>query len=142
VKNILITGMVAVAAGAVAFGVGYTVNRQPELHRAASERDAMAWLRAEFHLTGAQFDAVKKLHDDYGAVCGEHCAAILAARARSAPAGEIASLEKICVEAMTAHFHRVAALMPADEGERYLATVLPRVDGYNHNGSPNVQVKP
>ncbi len=141
-KNILITLAMAVAACAVAFGVSYRMCCEQELHRAASEGDAMTWLRTEFHLNEAQFAAVKKLHSDYGMMCGEHCAAIMAAKKRNAPPAEILALEKTCVEAMTAHFKSVAGLMPPAEGERYLAVVMPRVDGYGHTGAPNVQMKP
>jgi hypothetical protein len=141
-KNFLLTlGLALVACGA-AFGIFYAMNDEPAMHRAAREKDAMAWLRAEFHLDEGQFAAIKKLHDDYGSVCAEHCAAIMAARRRSAPAAEIAALEKKCVDAMTTHFRRVASLMPAAEGERYLATVLPRVKDYGHNGAPNLRVAP
>jgi len=141
-KNILLVGGAALAAGVLAFGAFYMMSDEPALHRAAREGDAMLWLRAEFRLDDGQFVAVKKLHDDYGAVCGEHCAAIMAARERGAPAPEVAALERVCVEAMTQHFTRVAALMPAGQGERYLATVLPRVAGYDHASAPNVRVRP
>jgi hypothetical protein len=141
-KNFLITLLVAVAAGVVAFGVGYAANTQPALHRAALERDAMAWLRTEFQLNDAQYASIGKLHDDYGLVCGEHCTAIMAAKKRNAPAAEIGALEKICVNAMMEHFQRVAALMPPGQGARYLAIVRPRVDDYDHAAAPTVQVKP
>lgn len=140
-KNLLITLGIALAACAAAFGVFYVLNDDPALRRAAREGDAMAWLRTEFRLNDEQFAAIKKLHEDYGAACAEHCAAIMAARKRSAPPAEITALEETCVKAMTAHFHRVAALMPAPEGQRYLATVLPRVAGYDHRAAPNVQAK-
>lgn len=141
-KNFLITAGVAVVACALAFGVFFALNDDAALRTAARENDAMAWLRVEFHLDEVQFSAIKKLHDDYGAVCGEHCAAIMEAREKKASAAEVARLEKICVDAMTGHFRRVAALMPAEQGERYLATVLPRVMGYAHTGSPNLRAKP
>ena len=141
-RNIVITLAVAMAACAAAFGVFYAINDVPAMHRAAQERDGMAWLCTEFRLDSAQFAAIKKLHDDYSVACGLHCAAIMAARERHAPAPELAALEKTCVDAMTEHFHRVAALMPQPEGSRYLATVLPRIAGYEHRGPPNVQVKP
>ena len=115
------------AACALAFGVFFALNDDAALRRTAREGDAMAWLRAEFRLDEAQFAAIKKLHDEFGEACGEHCAAIMDARERKASAAEVARLEKVCVDAMDAHFRRVAALMPAGQGERYLATVLPRV---------------
>ena len=141
-KNKLMMGLLVLAVSVAAFGVGYAVNSRPALHRAAGENDAMTWLRTEFQLNDAQFAAIKKLHDEYGVVCGEHCTAIMAARARAASSVELAALEKTCVEAMTGHFKNVAALMPAEQGKRYLAAVLPRVNGHDHAAAPNVQVKP
>lgn len=141
-KNWLITLGVALTAGAVAFAACFALNDDPELRRVARAGDAMAWLRVEFKLNDAQAAAVKRLHDDYSVQCGEHCAAILAARERGAPAAEVARLEAVCVNAMTRHFEAVAALMPAGQGARYLATVLPKVSGYNHAGAPNVRVNP
>lgn len=141
-KNFLLTLAVLLAAAVASFGVFYVMNDLPEVRRASREGDAMAWLQAEFQLDGAQFAAIKKLHDDYGAQCGEHCMAIMAAKRRHAPPAEVASLEKICVDSMTVHFRRVAALMPEGQGERYLAIVLPRVADYDHTGAPNVQVRP
>ncbi len=141
-KNLLLTLGLVLAACALSFGVFYALNDEPALRRAAREGDALAWLRAEFHLNDAQFAAIKKLHADYSVVCAEHCAAIMAAQQRPAPPAEIAVLEARCMESMEDHFRRVAALMPADEGKRYLATVLPRVADYDHALAPTVQVHP
>jgi hypothetical protein len=141
-KNFLITMGVALAACALAFGVVFALNQNGAIRAAARDGDAMAWLRVEFRLSDAQFAAVKQLHDDYSVACGRHCAAIMAARERRAPAAEIAALEKTCVDAMTVHFRRVAALMSREEGERYLATVIPRIAGYSHQAAPNVRVSP
>jgi len=142
VKNFLITLGVVVAACAAAFGGFYALGDDRAMHAAAREGDAMAWLRVEFRLDERQFGAIKQLHDDYSIACGKHCADIMAARARKAPAAEVAALEKICVDSMTGHFRRVAALMPPAQGERYLAMVLPRIAGYAHHGAPNVRVTP
>ena len=141
-KNFWLTLLVVLAAGAVAFGMFYMMNDNPAVRHAAREHDAMAWLRAEFHLKDTQFAAIKQLHDDYGAVCSQHCMAIMEAKRRSAPEADVMALEKVCVDSMTEHFQRVAALMPAREGERYLAIVLPRVSGYAHEGAPTLQVRP
>lgn len=141
-KNFWITLAVVVAAAAASFGAFYAVNDDPALRRAAREHDAMAWLRAEFRLDDAQFAAIKELHDNYGDECARHCSAIMAARRRQASADEVAALERVCVDSMTVHFRRVAALMAPAQGERYLATVLPRVEGYAHEGAPTVQVRP
>jgi hypothetical protein len=141
-KNFWITLGLALAACAAAFGAFYAISDEPAMHQAARDGDAMTWLRTEFHLDDAQFAAIKKLHEDYAAVCTEHCAAIAQAKKRNAPPAERAALEKTCVDAMTAHFRRVATLMPAGEGDRYLAMVLPRIAGYEHTGAPNVRMAP
>ena len=142
-KNLLLTLGIVAAACALSFGIFYAVNREPaEVRQALREGDAMAWLRAEFQLSDAQFAAIKQLHEDYRGKCAEHCAAIMAAEHRGAPRAEVAALEKTCVEAMTVHFRRVAALMAPGQGERYLAIVLPRIADFDHRGAPNVQVKP
>ena len=140
-RNLLFTLGLIVAGCALSFGVFYALNRDPtELRSALQEGDAMAWLRAEFQLNDAQFAAIKQLHEDYRVVCADHCSAIMAAEKRDAPKTEVAALEKTCVEAMTLHFRRVAALMPAGQGERYLTIVLPRIADFDHRGAPNVQV--
>lgn len=141
-KNVLITLLLAVAAGMGAFGVFYVVSDDRAMHAAAKDGDAMAWLRAEFKLSEEQFTAIRRRHEDYSFVCAEHCAAIMAARERKAPAAEVAVLEKTCIDAMTVHFRGVAALMPPAQGDRYLAMVLPRVTGYSHHGAPNLRVTP
>ena len=142
-KNFLFTLGVVLAACALSFGVFSALNREPpDMAQALRDGDAMRWLRAEFRLDDTQFTAIKQLHDDYRGVCADHCAAIMAAEKRAAPRTEVAVLEKTCVDAMTAHFRRVAALMPAGQGERYLAIVLPRIADYDHRAAPNVQVRP
>jgi hypothetical protein len=141
-RNFFISLGVVLVAAAAAFGASFMLNDNPDLRRAARAGDAMAWLRTEFRLDDAQFAAVRKLHDDYGAVCAEHCLAITNAREGTAAAAELARLEKACVDAMTAHFRRVAAVMAPAQGERYLATVLPRIAAYEHANAPTVQAIP
>jgi hypothetical protein len=141
-KNRLTTWGLALVAGLVAFGVFYLCGDDAALRRAAREGDALAWLRIEFKLSDAQFAAIKQLHTDYTVECSGHCAAIMAARDRGAPAPEISKLEEVCVASILVHFQRVAALMPAGEGDRYLAQVLPRLSGYEHTGAPTVRGTP
>lgn len=153
-RNFWLTLTVVLAAAAISFGTFYVMNDEPAVRQAAREGDAMAWLRAEFHLNDAQFAAIKTLHDQYGAVCARHCTQIMAAKKRIAELGarnpeqtkaaetEEAALERTCLESMTDHFRQVAALMPAGEGERYLTIVLPRIKNYTHEGNPTVQVRP
>jgi hypothetical protein len=141
-KNLWLSVVVVVLAGAVSFGAFFAMNDDPAVRRAARQGDAMAWLRAEFHLDESRFTAIKQLHDAYGSVCERHCADIMRARRQKAPKAEIAALEQVCVGSMTEHFREVAALMPTAEGQRYLAIVLPRVGEYSHEGAPTLQVHP
>lgn len=141
-RHFFLTLAVVVAVCAASFGASYLANREPEVSAAARKGDAMAWLQAEFQLGPGEFTRIRKLHDDYGIVCAGHCAAIMDARRRKAPAGELAQLEETCVRAMTEHFQRVAAEMPPGQGERYLTIVLPRVAAYDHVEAPNLQVQP
>jgi hypothetical protein len=138
-KNRLATVLLALIAGGVAFGLFYRLGDDVALRRAAREGDALAWLRLEFKLGDAQFAAIKQLHTDYTVECSGHCAAIMAAKERGAPAAEVSKLEDACVASIRVHFRRVAALMPPGEGERYLALVLPRLSGYEHTGAPTVR---
>ncbi len=142
VKNPLITLGVVLAVCGAAFGVSYLVSDNPEIRAAAREGDALVWLRVEFQLNGSQFAAVQQMHEAFSVECSRHCAAIMEAKERRAPAAEVAALEKFCVDEMTAHFRRVAAQMAPAQAERYLAMVLPRIAGYTHQGAPSVRGAP
>jgi hypothetical protein len=141
-RNFLITlGLVLLVCGA-AFGVSYLMSDDPAIRAAAREGDALAWLRAEFRLDEAQFAAVRRMHEEFSIECSKHCAAIVAARERQAPAAEIAALENFCVGEMRKHFRQVAAQMAPAQGERYLAVVLPRLADHSHQGAPTLRVTP
>ena len=153
-KNFLLTFLAVLAAGALAGGAFFRWHCDDALHRAAQERDAMKWLRTEFHLSDAQFAAIARLHEDYSVECADHCAAIGGARAELAaaeksgqPAATLAALrqnvaqrELACRAAIGAHLRKVAALMPPGEGAHYLQLLLPRVENYSHQGAPTVRL--
>ena len=141
-KNLWITVLVVLAVAGASYAAFYRLNDDPALRRAARDHDAMAWLRTEFQLTDVQFARIKELHDNYGVQCARHCAAIMKARRTNAPANEIAELEAVCVGSMSEHFQKVARLMAPQQGQRYLALVLPRIKDYAHEGAPTVQVNP
>jgi hypothetical protein len=138
---VLTLGLLAVAGAAAGFA-GYDMSRDSALASEARQRDTMAWLRTEFHLSAGQYAAIDRLHHEYSAVCAGHCQAIMTARARHAPEAEVEALENTCVASMTDHFHRVAALMPPGEGDRYLSLVLPRIAAYDHRGAPSLRGTP
>jgi len=141
-RNLLLT-LVALAALVAASATGfYLTQRDPVLREAAREDDAMAWLRTEFNLTPEQEAEIVALQDEYALVCTDHCALIVGARLRSAPADEQVQLEADCVAAMREHFRQVAERMSPGQGERYLAIVLPRIGDYPHLGAPNIEARP
>ena len=153
-KNFLLTLLAVLVAGALAGGALYRWHCDDALHAAAQQRDAMKWLRTEFHLSDAQFAAIARLHEDYSVECAGHCAAIGGARAELAaaeksgqPAATLAALRRKVVErelacrtAIGAHLRKVAASMPPGEGERYLQMLLPRVENYTHQSAPTVRL--
>ncbi|MDD3179947.1 MAG: hypothetical protein PHQ04_06290 [Opitutaceae bacterium] len=146
--------LLAAAAAATGF-VCYRMGCDPAVHEAAARGDAMAWLRTDFHLTDAQFAAIRQLHESYSSVCDEHCRAIReAAKARDAlkaarPDGTTAiaaaehrvqELRSACERAITRHVEQVAALMTPAEGRRYLALVRPKIAGFDHAATPDLHL--
>lgn len=142
-KNWILTLLFTLGAAAASFGAFFAMNKAPApVQAAARTGDALEWLRVEFKLTDAQYAAIRRLHEQYGKVCAVHCAAIQSAEQRRAPRAQIAALENRCVESMTEHFQRVAAIMSPAQGRRYLAIVMPRVHDYDHRGAPNLRAQP
>lgn len=152
-KYLLATiGLLIAVAGAVGLA-SFKFGSKSEVHEALLRRDALAWLKADFHLNDAQFAAIRKLHESYSVVCEEHCRAIQeAAAARSAlksaaqpDAGAIAAAERrwqetrqICETAIATHVRQVAAEMAPAEGRRYLALVLPKIADFDHRAAPDL----
>lgn len=141
--------LVAVAMGSLC----YHLSSAPALHAAVEKGDAMAWLRVDFHLNDQQFAEIKKLHDAYAPSCEEHCRLIqeatkaLKAAAGTDPAVESAAeralqeLRITCETAITAHVRKVAALMSPEDGQRYLALVLPKIANFDHQMAPGLDLK-
>ena len=126
----------------------------PELHRAAERRDVETWLRHEFRLTETQMAAIRRLQGQYEEECEQHCAAINAARqalreleqrgaspsAVQTQQAVVRAKEAFCEQAITVHLRRVAALMPPEQGQRYLDLLLPRVARFDHQHAPNLRL--
>lgn len=152
-------GYTLAVLGFVALTVGFVCYRAhcaPELHAAVRSGDAMAWLRADFHLTDAQFSEIKRLHDDYAPSCEEHCRLIqeaieargvMKATQGTDPAAvaeaerALQELRTICETAIDAHVRKVAAVMSVRDGERYLALVLPKIADFDHRMAPDLALK-
>jgi hypothetical protein len=120
--------------GAALFGGSYFAgSRACRMTRSA---DDLAWLRTEFHLSGAEMAGIKKLHEGYLPKCAEMCAKIAAKKAELETAltgstnvnpaaqqklGELAALRAQCQAQMLQHFVEVSRTMPPEPGRRYLA---------------------
>ncbi|MBI2497472.1 MAG: hypothetical protein HYV75_05995 [Opitutae bacterium] len=153
-KHLLGTIAVLVFVAAVTGFVCYRLSADPVLHDAAAKGDAMAWLRTDFHLTDAQFAAIKRLHEAYAPSCAEHCRLIQAAtKARDAvraadPATVVAAERKLqelratCETAIGRHVRQVAAEMSPADGARYLALVLPKISDFDHLVAPDLRLNP
>lgn len=143
-------------AALVAGVLCYHLGSAPQLRAAAKAGDAMAWLRADFRLDERQFAEIRKLHDDYAPSCEEHCrliqeaeearAALRAAggsdpQAVAAAERTLAELRLTCETAIAAHVRRVAAVMSPEQGERYLALVLPKIADFDHRMAPDLALK-
>src|SRR5688572_29304185 len=142
IKYILATATLIVAAAGATWLVCYRMAAKPAIREAVQKRNALEWLRTDFNLDDAQFAAVKRLHDSYSVVCEEHCRAIqVAARHRNtlksqspADAAAVAAADQkleelrvVCETAIASHVREVAARMSKEQGERYLAMVLPKI---------------
>lgn len=149
--TLLLLGLLAGAAGFAAFRTG----GDPAVRRALERQDALAWLRADFHLNDAQFAAIKRLHDAYASVCDEHCRRIREAmdarealqRSGRASPGELATADRrveelvlVCESAIATHIRACAAHMAPEAAERYLALVLPKIGEFDHLGAPDLRL--
>jgi hypothetical protein len=99
--------------------------------------DDLSWLKTEFHLSNAELDHVRQLHEGYLPQCAATCAKIAAKKTElarelaeggtnisteaQATLNEIAVLRAQCQAQMLQHFVTVSQAMPAAEGRRYLA---------------------
>ena len=133
----------------------YRLNTDSALHAAVQQRDAMEWLRMDFHLNDAQFAAIKKLHEAYTPSCAEHCRLIQEATrmnhtlksaghgdpaALAAAEARLQELRTVCETAITRHVRQVAAEMSPVEGARYLALVLPKIADFDHQAEPDLHL--
>lgn len=141
-KRLALLLVVAAASAAVTyFLVGLRQPRDP----IRSSGSDVGWICAEFKLDAGQCAAVRKLHEEYSAQCAQHCAEIVAATSRldglapdatterAAATTRIVELETVCNEATRAHLRRVAAVMPAAQGKRFIHLVEPHLAQLPHD---------
>lgn len=153
-KHVVFTvALLAAIAGAAGF-VAFRTTSDADVARALAKQDAMAWLRADFNLTDAQFAAIKKLHDSYSLVCEDHCREIQVATrnrntlkvansnaaALAAADRRVEELRLVCESAIATHVRQCAAEMSPEAGRRYLALVLPKIKDFDHLAAPDLQM--
>lgn len=145
--------LIILVAGTTCF-LAYQLSGDREVRQAVASGDALAWLRADFQLTDAQFARIKQLHESYSVVCEEHCRAIQEAarerqalRERGAEPAVLAAAERkvqelraVCETAIAAHVRQCAAEMSPEAGQRYLALVLPKIADFDHRAPPDLQL--
>ncbi len=130
--------LVALAAGLGA----YALTRQFQPAPPTTEGfDELAWLRQEFALTPTQIERIAALEAAYRPICDAHCARIAELQhqvtaaqttGRAPPTEALAKAAMTCMQASRAHLRDVAAVMPAAQGQRYLALVEPKLVQHDH----------
>ncbi len=138
---------------ALAAGVTYYCMRAEAPVVEEHSGDSLVWLRHEFELTPEQMARIEKLHAAYGEVCEAHCAAIVASRtelqrlaaqgASGTPLDEAKEnarrLDIECRTSLEAHVGEIAEIIGGEQGRRYLATVMPRIVHFDHDGPPDLK---
>lgn len=155
-RNRILIALIVLTAGLAAWCISYLSHCDMRLHEAAAHGDAETWLRQEFKLDATQMKAIGQLQAAYEEECAKHCADIAEAREaleqlEQGPADAaklqaaralVTRREEICRSAIRGHLRKVAALMPAEQGQRYLSLLLPKVDAYEHKGAPDLRLEP
>lgn len=128
--------LVALIAG----GASFFVARQ--LGPTSQAGDEVGWLVREFNLNSSQAAEVKRLHEAFQPICEAHCKAVRNARdalnaatdatARQAAQARMEELQEVCHQATREHLQQVAAVMPANEAERYLNLIQPLLSEHQH----------
>ena len=141
-KRPLLFLLPALLIGALAFGLCHYFATRPMRQMAQQPDDGIAWLAHEFQLSAGQSARVRELHDGYEPRCMEMCRKIAETNARldrmiaaqrevtpemDAALRESATLQTECRREMLGHIYTVAAVMPPEQRERYLALMKPRV---------------
>lgn len=109
-----------------------------EMLMSATPEGGLLWLKTEFHLSDAEYERIRDMHESYLPGCMERCKEIARVRTEfftlikhsksvtpelKARLDESARLRARCSELMLAHFYEVAAAMPPEAATRYLEWV-------------------
>ena len=144
---LLILGVVAGLATAAFVRLGCC---DAGLAHSAGCGDTRCWFRVEFGLDAKTIDAIEASQKRFAVECAGHCRVVAEAEAalkklpsdasdaeRAAAREAVAAADRACRTAREEHVRRIAALMPAAEGKRYLDIVSPRLAKHGHSSIPD-----
>ncbi len=133
-KRALVILLAALALGAATYFVCFRAVTQPT-RQMASVHDELSWLATEFHLSPEQTKQVEQLHSAYEPRCMAMCRKIadnntqldrlIATQHEFTPEMErllrdSAEIQIECRREMLTHIYAVAAVMPPEQGARYI----------------------
>ena len=147
-RRIWLLGILLVLAGASVGLWSYFRCHGAGVREAVRSQDTMAWLRAEFCLSEAQYEKLRVMHAEHAQACAGHCREVRAARAdlqarrtagAAATALDAAELRvteavAVCERETLAHIQRCAAQMDAEQGRRYEALMRAQLRKFKHEG--------
>lgn len=135
-RRSLLLFLAVVLCGAAIVSLSSLVARWVCAQHLTRPDDDLAWLRQEFHLSNADMQRIRQLHEGYLPKCREMCDHIAAKKAELQTAltknqgatleteqilAEVAALRAQCQAQMLRHFTEVSQAMPPEQGQRYLA---------------------
>jgi hypothetical protein len=138
---VIALSLVAGVGGYFAYYCHATVSTRAMLTGPGGE---LEWLRAEYHLSEAQFARVREIHADYAPKCDVMCEKIAKANGRfhqlsavnrtftpevDEAMRECARVQAECRQALLQHVYAVSAEMPPEDGRRFLKMMTARLVG-------------
>jgi len=147
-RRLWLLAVLLVLAGASVGIWSYLRCHETGVREAVRSQDTMAWLRAEFCLSEAQYEKLRVLHAEHAQACDEHCRLVREARAelqrlRAAGAdttvlnaAELRASEAavVCEQSTLAHIRRCAAEMDPEQGRRYEELMQAQLRKFKHDG--------
>lgn len=133
-KRALVILLAALVLGAGAYFLCFRMATQP-IRQMALVNDELGWLATEFHLSPEQTKQVEKLHSAYEPRCMAMCRKIaensaqlerlITTKHEFTPEMErllrdSAEIQIECRREMLTHIYAVAAVMPPEQGARYI----------------------
>lgn len=126
-------GILAVAVIGYSLYFQWAVSKSNQLSSGHGNQSGLVWLKMEFGLNDAEFEALKKANEGFMPRCEAMCLELVKARQRlaslidnDAEIGEleatyarIKEIEQRCYRMTLAHIHEVSQLMKPEEGTRY-----------------------